>query len=197
MPEKKEAFEQVMRNSFNREGLRKGRLYFYPTFFDRIGLEVINPHGRKTRAGTIPIYIESVPIDATGTFSLLYVPFDLMGKSFEQIKEQVSEDIKLVYNSLETMMLTYGFSAKKSSGFGVIKKDIKGIFEMSGNKDKKPTKPESIKPKLPKKKTYYGFNELSSSIQPIEQADISTFSSFSEMWDRIEKVKAEVMKNAG
>lgn len=93
------------------------------------------------------------------------------------------------------MMLTYGFSAKKSSGFGVIKKDIKGIFEMSGNKDKKPTKPEPIKPKLPKKKICYSFNELTSSTQPIGQANILTFSSFSEMWDRIKKVKEEVMKN--
>ncbi|MGB9751683.1 MAG: hypothetical protein C0183_00775 [Roseiflexus castenholzii] len=26
-----------------------GRLYFFPTFFDRLGLEVINPHPREGR----------------------------------------------------------------------------------------------------------------------------------------------------
>ncbi|OQY98069.1 MAG: hypothetical protein B6D35_13205, partial [Candidatus Brocadia sp. UTAMX2] len=77
------------------KNFHRGRLNFYPAFFDQISLEVINPHDRKTKAGTLPIYIESVPEGATGTFSLLYVPFDLMGKPLEQIKEQVSEDIKL------------------------------------------------------------------------------------------------------
>ncbi|NTV47900.1 MAG: hypothetical protein HGB11_15585, partial [Chlorobiales bacterium] len=29
-----------------------GRLYFYPSFFDRLSLEVINPHNRETGAGS-------------------------------------------------------------------------------------------------------------------------------------------------
>ncbi len=111
---------------------RRGRLNFYPTFFNQISLEVINPHDRKTKAGTIPIYIESVPEVATGTFSLLYVPFDLMGKPEAEMKREVAEDLDIVYNSLKEMMLTYGFSAKKSSGFGVINTEIEGTFEMSG-----------------------------------------------------------------
>ncbi len=198
MPEKKEAFEQVTRTLFNKEGLRKGRLNFYPTFFDQISLEVINPHDRKTKAGTVPIYIESVPAGASGTFSLLYVPFDLMGKSSEEVKQQVSEDINLVYNSLKEMMLTYGFSAKKSCGFGVIEEDINGIFEMSGNKDKKPTNPEPGQPtQTKKKKTYSTFSELLDSTQPTKQPNSLTFSSFEKLKDIINQVKAEVMKNAG
>ncbi|WP_295102299.1 RAMP superfamily CRISPR-associated protein [uncultured Candidatus Kuenenia sp.] len=194
MPEKKDDFKMIMRNPSNKEGLRRGRLNFYPTFFDKISLEVINPHDRKTKAGTVPIYIESVPDGATGTFSLLYVPFDLMGKLSGEIKKQVTGDINMVSDSLKEMMLTYGFSAKKSSGFGVAEKDIKGIFEMSGNKDKQ-AKQEPVKPEITKKKTYSTFSELLSSRLPTNQSNSETFSSFLEMRDYIEKVEEEIMKN--
>ncbi|RKZ00644.1 MAG: hypothetical protein DRQ10_03790, partial [Candidatus Hydrothermota bacterium] len=57
----------------NIEGYQ-GSLHFYPTFFDRIGLEVINPHDRNTGAGKKPIYFECVPAGTPGVFTLLYVP---------------------------------------------------------------------------------------------------------------------------
>jgi len=97
------------------------RLNFYSTFLDKIDLEVINPHKRETKAGTMPIYIESAPCGTKGTFTLLYVPFDLLGKKEDALKKEVKEDLKLVCDSLKEMMLTYGFSAKKSSGFGIAK----------------------------------------------------------------------------
>jgi len=39
-----------------------GRLHFFPTFFEQVGLEVINPHDRKTGVGTPrgPILMECV-----------------------------------------------------------------------------------------------------------------------------------------
>lgn len=111
------------------ERLRTGRLNFYPTFFNSIDLEVINPHDRKTRAGTQPIYIESVPIGAKGVFSLLYVPFDLVGNN-EKLKTEIIDDLKLLDQGIREMMLTYGFSAKKSSGFGISKQIIDGIIRV-------------------------------------------------------------------
>jgi len=111
----------------NVEG-RRGRLSFYPTFFNQISLEVINPHDRTTKAGTQPIYIESVPEGAGGTFSLLYSPFDLMGKREVDVKNEVIKDLEAVYHATRKMMLMYGFSAKKSSGFGIVRKDIDGVF---------------------------------------------------------------------
>ncbi len=77
-----------------------GRLSFYPTFFDGIDVEVINPHSRKTRAGTQPIYLECVPTGATGTFSLLYVPFDLIGQPEATIYQQAAEDLRVVTEGL-------------------------------------------------------------------------------------------------
>lgn len=95
-----------------------GRLFFYPTFFTQIGLEIINPHDRKRRVGKNPILFESVPIGAKGTFSLLYVPFDLIGQDEAEIKKQALADLQRVVEGLQAMFLTYGFSAKRTSGYG-------------------------------------------------------------------------------
>lgn len=105
-----------------------GRLSFYPTFFDLIDVEVINPHSRKTKAGTHPIYLECVPDDAKGTFSLLYVPFDLIGNPENKVNTQAREDLELIAQAVREMMLTYGFSAKRTSGYGTARDEIeKGV----------------------------------------------------------------------
>ena len=121
-----------------------GRLMFYPTFFNLIDVEVINPHSRKTRAGTHPIYLECVPIGAQGTFSLLYVPFDLIGKEESDIKQQSLADMKLIAEGLSAMFLTYGFSAKRTSGYGVAEETISnGLVQI---REVEPEKPETQKP---------------------------------------------------
>jgi len=102
-----------------------GRLRFYPTFFDRIDVEVINPHSCETRAGTHPIYLECVPAGAKGFFSLLYVPFDLIGQPEEEVKKQAAEDLQRVAEAVGAMMLTYGFSAKRTSGYGTASDVVK------------------------------------------------------------------------
>jgi len=102
----------------------RGRLMFYPTLFNMIDVEVINPHSRKTRAGTHPIYLECVPAGAQGTFTLLYVPFDLIGKDENEIQNQALADLQLVAEGLKEMFLTYGFSAKRTSGYGVAEEKV-------------------------------------------------------------------------
>ncbi|MBW2123480.1 MAG: CRISPR-associated protein [Deltaproteobacteria bacterium] len=103
-----------------------GRLYFYPTFFDLIDVEVINPHSRKTKAGTHPIYLECVPTSAKGTFTMLYVPFDMIGQPEGEVKKQAAEDLRRVTDAVSAMMLTYGFSAKRTSGYGTAEDRISG-----------------------------------------------------------------------
>ncbi len=108
-----------------------GRLMFYPTFFDLIDVEVINPHKRETKAGTHPIYLECVPAGAKGTFSLLYVPFDLIGREEGEIRKQAAGDLQLVAAAVKEMMLTYGFSAKRTSGYGVAKESVEnGVLQV-------------------------------------------------------------------
>jgi CRISPR-associated protein Cmr2 len=111
-------YRRCIRRYFSSTGFFSGRLYFYPTFFNKIGLEVINPHDRKTGVGKNPILIECVPKDATGDFVLLYVPF---GKVKQR---EVAEDLKLVAEGVQAMLTVYGFGAKTSSGFGIVEEQL-------------------------------------------------------------------------
>lgn len=96
----------------------QGRLQFFPTYLDKIDLEVINPHDRETRTGKQPIYFEVAPAGAKGCFSLLYVPFDLIADK-DARRAGAQSDLEIVVAGVEAMLCEYGFSAKKSSGFGV------------------------------------------------------------------------------
>ena len=96
-------------------GFLAGRLHFYPTFFDKIGLEVINPHDRETGAGKHPIYFECVPAGTRGVFTLLYVPLNV-GPADENICQ---DDVRAVARGIRAMLTEYGFGAKTSSGYGV------------------------------------------------------------------------------
>ena len=101
------------------DAFRSGRLRFYPTFFTQAGLEVINPHPRASGAGKQPIYFECVPIDAEGVFTLLYVPFDLMGEPADKAHTELANDLTAIAEGIEAMLTVYGFGAKTSSGFGL------------------------------------------------------------------------------
>lgn len=134
-----------------------GCLHFFPTFLDLISLEVINPHDRRTRAGTQPIYFESAPIGSKGIFSLLYLPLAYLGSPGNEVKVEVSKDLRIVYEALKEMMLTYGFSAKKKAGFGQIEDNFRirglspsiGMLLMNG---------------IPRTQTLANFAELKKSI---------------------------------
>ncbi len=143
--EKEAKDEQMVRLFGNVKGeevdFSAGCLHFYPTFFDRIGLEVINPHDRKTGAGKQPIYFECVPAGTHGVFSLLYVPLylqhinqdaDCCQDSPIQVPQRatdsspstslhlmVEQDLRLLARGIKAMITQYGFGAKTTSGFGV------------------------------------------------------------------------------
>jgi CRISPR-associated protein Cmr2 len=95
------------------EAFHQGALVFYPTWFDKIGFEVINPHSRKRRAGTQPIYYEVVPPGAKGTLSLLYAPWPGMKPSVKP-----EEVLPKLLEAIETLLTTYGISAKRTVGWG-------------------------------------------------------------------------------
>jgi CRISPR-associated protein Cmr2 len=135
--------KEIMRRLFGnergteeQERIRSGRLYFYHTFWDRVGLEVINPHDRATRAGRQPIYLECARTGSQGLFTLLYVPFDRMGLRGEEEErktvEQVGQDLQAVALGLQAMLTIYGFGAKTSSGYGLAKDgDLAGSLEVN------------------------------------------------------------------
>lgn len=109
-----------------------GRLRVYPTFFDRIGLEVINPHSRKTRSGTVPILLETVPPGASGVFTLLYLPFDLIDRSPQEAFPEVREDLRTLAEAIIIMMRVHGFSGKSSRGFGQVHLKVSGVDDLEG-----------------------------------------------------------------
>lgn len=119
-----ENFENyLIRHGYRTEKIegRQGRLFCFPTFFDRIGLEIINPHDRERRVGKNPILFECVPAGAKGAFRLLYVPYDFPGEvtpDEPELQRQVQADLPLVAKAVRNMFTVYGFGAKTSSGFG-------------------------------------------------------------------------------
>ncbi|MGA1861437.1 RAMP superfamily CRISPR-associated protein [Deferribacter thermophilus] len=95
----------------------KGRAIFYPTYFDKLSLEIINPHDRRKRAGTNPIHYEVVPKETEGIFQLIYIPFDGVLKSDEDLKKEVSQDLNNLCEAIEKLS-EQGIGAKTKLGWG-------------------------------------------------------------------------------
>ncbi len=95
----------------------KGRLIIYPTYFDRLSLEVINPHDRLRRAGTQPIYYEVVPPGATGILQMVYIPYDGVLTEYDKLREQVEIDLKNILEALKELK-SAGIGAKNKLGWG-------------------------------------------------------------------------------
>ena len=98
-------------------------LRIYPSFFNNLDLDLINPMDRKSRKGTQPIYFEVIPKGTKSTLTLVYIP-----KFHEQ--QYFDEDVKVLEESIKLLIETYGISAKRSSGWGKAK-------IISANKDMK------------------------------------------------------------
>ena len=99
----------------------KGHAIFYPTYFNQLSLEIINPHDRKTKAGTNPIHYEVVPTGTEGIIQIVYIPFGLIQKTDEFIKKAAEQDEAFLRNMVERAITEEGFGAKtKYWGRGVI-----------------------------------------------------------------------------
>ena len=98
----------------------KGRLVIYPTYFDRLSLEIINPHSRKTRAGTIPVQYEVVPRGAKGKLQMVYIPFDAVLEEDNKVLELVDADLDNIKNALD-LLQSEGIGAKTKLGWGQFK----------------------------------------------------------------------------
>ncbi|HPJ97674.1 MAG TPA: hypothetical protein PK022_10210, partial [Syntrophales bacterium] len=100
---------------------RSGTLACYPTWFNKVSFEVINPHSRRRRAGTQPIYYEVVPAGTKGRLRLLYAP--LPGE-IENDKVTPADCINSFIDfigSIRELLETYGISAKRTAGWGTAK----------------------------------------------------------------------------
>ncbi len=120
---KGEIIRRLFGSETEEEEALKGRLYFFPTFFnDNAEKDVITPLKRDTRTPVRgPISLEVMKSGKKGEFYLLYVPCP-RGEDFNE--KEVYEDLKFTAEALRLMFYTYGFSAKKTSGFGVIREKL-------------------------------------------------------------------------
>jgi CRISPR-associated protein Cmr2 len=140
-----EEFHKARRRRASELGLRpdelhqRGRLHFFPSWFEKTDFDVLNPRDKVKRTGTVPITIEVVPAGAKSSFSLLYFPFDLLGQA-EKIPEAQRRDWNLIGPALLHMLTSSGFGAKKSSGCGRVSPNINN-FQMRCKSDafQKPT----------------------------------------------------------
>ncbi len=124
--------ERLFGNQKEKQKAKQGRLFFYSTFLNQVSLDVITPLKRDTRTPRRgPILFETVPPGSCGTFSLLYFPFDLLpalrsGGSTERAKaiSEMKVDLEVLKEAVPAMLLTYGFAAKKTSGYSVVEDRI-------------------------------------------------------------------------
>jgi CRISPR-associated protein Cmr2 len=95
----------------------KGRAIFYPTYFDKISLEIINPHDRRKRAGTVPIHYEVVPSGTEGILQVVYIPLDGVLKRDDELKEEVKQDLENLCQAID-ILADEGIGAKTKLGWG-------------------------------------------------------------------------------
>jgi len=105
----------------------KGRAIFYPTYFDKISLEIINPHDRKKRTGTSPIHYEVVPKYTEGILQIVYIPFDGVLKRDDELGKEVEKDLELLCKAIE-ILSDEGIGAKTKLGWGRFEIEKKCFF---------------------------------------------------------------------
>ncbi|MBE0449087.1 MAG: hypothetical protein IBX64_13525 [Actinobacteria bacterium] len=129
----REIINRLFGSSKGGESGQAGRLHFCPTFFTGDPeQEVITPLSRDTRTPARgPLYTEVIPKGSAGTLSLLYIPWP---KGHDWFVDQIAEDLNATAKALKFMLLKYGFSAKKTSGWGVVKDKLeKGTLIAKGS----------------------------------------------------------------
>jgi CRISPR-associated protein Cmr2 len=98
------------------EEFSRGALQCFPTWFDKVGFEVINPHDRARRAGTQPIVYEVVPPGRKATLHLLYAPAP--GRAETQQVDS-ADAVGRLLDGAQKLLTVYGFSAKRTAGWGI------------------------------------------------------------------------------
>lgn len=110
---------ELFGNPKKSEDSKKGKLNFFTTFFEDIGLDVIAPQDRESgtaKKRISPIHLEVVPAGTPGCLKILYYPFDLLGD--DNIEETAEEDIKKIIKTIKKALTKYGFGAKTAEGYG-------------------------------------------------------------------------------
>lgn len=111
---------------------REGRVHCLPSYFSESAVDMINPRERTTRKGSNPIKMEVVPAGREARFTLVYVPFDTVGKEGvalgdEELGRVLAGDWALIGAALAHLLDARGFGAKRSTGFGKARGTLKEL----------------------------------------------------------------------
>lgn len=98
--------------------VRKGRAIFYPTYFDKLNYEIINPHDRKNRVGKNPIMYEVVSKKTEGIFQLIYIPYDGILMKKDNLEKEIKADKEFIKEILKEALENTGIGAKTKLGWG-------------------------------------------------------------------------------
>jgi CRISPR-associated protein Cmr2 len=98
------------------EEFSRGALQCFPTWFDKVSFEVINPHDRARRAGTQPIVYEVVPAGRKAALHLLYARAP--GRAETQ-RVDSADAVGRLLDAAQKLLTVYGFSAKRTAGWGI------------------------------------------------------------------------------
>ncbi|MFB3855494.1 MAG: RAMP superfamily CRISPR-associated protein [Vicinamibacterales bacterium] len=113
------------------EDFCRGALQCFPTWFDKVGFEVINPHDRARRAGTQPILYEVVPSGRKATLHLMYAPAPVRADA------RLVDAVDVLSRFLEAtrkLLTVYGFSAKRTAGWGIAEIQSAEVRSKSGSR---------------------------------------------------------------
>lgn len=99
--------------------VNKGRGMFYPTYFEKINYEVINPQDKEKRKGLNPIFYEVVPSGSKGIFQFIYIPFNGMLKDKKELEAEIENDKKFIEEILKYCLENVGIGAKTKLGWGL------------------------------------------------------------------------------
>lgn len=126
------------------DGFFRGALQAYPTWFDKVDFEVINPHDRARRAGTKPIYYEVVPGGRRASLHLLYAPTPAQA---QRQRVDAVDALSRLLDAAKELVTVYGFSAKRTAGWGLA--EIRD-GELRSRSDSRTGGIEDLKAALPK-----------------------------------------------
>jgi CRISPR-associated protein Cmr2 len=117
--------ETEPRENGNERMVFKGRVWCFPTFFRRRSLQIINPHDRERRAGTVPVTLECVPAGSHGLFQLLYFPHDRFGHEPEM---EWIYDYHIICQAIHDALITFGIGGKHLAGLGHSKQRVHDVY---------------------------------------------------------------------
>lgn len=102
---------------YKKSKAQKGRAIFYPTYFDKLSLELINPHNRKTKEGKHPIHYEVIPKGSNAQLQIVYIPFDAVLETNKIIEKEAKTDLEFLKNCINKA-LNNGIGGKTKLGWG-------------------------------------------------------------------------------